>query len=248
MHVSSGAATHDDVIGFAHCPRPPITRHEPAICEPYVQGRSTGARCGAHVGQSSPPIGQLHQPPHQCAWELRDASGGSVCGTQGAVASCTQPGRFVCAAGEMLHVAEPFLERNLHPTVIVRGFHRALEDAVAIVDDMAFPIDVDDRGQMLKILNSTIGTKYTARFGDLLAVTSHRRLSNTFLWASGVRKKLFAESLHVTKRRKRLGGGGGGGGGVCVCSIFPFHYAHQRQDSRKGRQDTLRISHPMRCS
>lgn len=36
------------------------------------------------------------------------------------------------AAGEMLHVAEPFLERNLHPTVIVRGFRRALEDAVKV--------------------------------------------------------------------------------------------------------------------
>ena len=32
----------------------------------------------------------------------------------------------------MLHVAEPFLERNLHPTVIVRGFRRALEDAVKV--------------------------------------------------------------------------------------------------------------------
>mmetsp|Transcript_16990 Transcript_16990/g.50706 ORF Transcript_16990/g.50706 Transcript_16990/m.50706 type:complete len:561 (+) Transcript_16990:302-1984(+) len=75
----------------------------------------------------------------------------------------------IILAGEMLHVAEPFLERNLHPTVIVRGFHRALEDAVAIVDTMAFPVDTDDRGQMLKILNSCIGTKYTARFGTLLA-------------------------------------------------------------------------------
>jgi hypothetical protein len=36
------------------------------------------------------------------------------------------------AAGEMLHVAEPFLERNLHPTVIVRGFRRALEDAIKV--------------------------------------------------------------------------------------------------------------------
>lgn len=76
----------------------------------------------------------------------------------------------VIAAGEMLHVAEPFLDRTLHPTAIVRGFHRALEDAVKIVDEMAFPIDVNDREQMLKILNSCIGTKYTARFGTLLAV------------------------------------------------------------------------------
>ena len=33
-------------------------------------------------------------------------------------------------AGELLHVAEPFLEKNLHPTVIVRGFLRALEDGI----------------------------------------------------------------------------------------------------------------------
>ncbi len=28
----------------------------------------------------------------------------------------------LCAAGELLHVAEPFLERQLHPTMIVKGF------------------------------------------------------------------------------------------------------------------------------
>ena len=70
----------------------------------------------------------------------------------------------------MLHIAEPFLERALHPTVIVRGFMRALEDAVRIVDQLAFPIDTGDRQQMLKIVNSCIGTKYTARFGTLMAV------------------------------------------------------------------------------
>lgn len=38
------------------------------------------------------------------------------------------------------------------------------------MDAMAFPIDTSDREQMLKILNSCIGTKYTARFGTLMAV------------------------------------------------------------------------------
>lgn len=28
------------------------------------------------------------------------------------------------AAGELLHMAEPFLEKNLHPTVIVKGYAR----------------------------------------------------------------------------------------------------------------------------
>lgn len=76
------------------------------------------------------------------------------------------------AAGEMLHMAEPFLEKNVHPTVIVRGYVKALEDAIRIVDELSFPIDVNDRSQMLKIVNSCIGTKFTNQFGDLMAVSA----------------------------------------------------------------------------
>lgn len=72
----------------------------------------------------------------------------------------------------MLHVAEPFLERNLHPTVIIRGFVRALEDAVQVIEDLAFPIDLDDREQMLNIVSSCIGTKFTSRFGSLMPVST----------------------------------------------------------------------------
>lgn len=73
-------------------------------------------------------------------------------------------------AGEMLHAAEPFLENNIHPTVIVRAYFKALEDAIKIVDSMAFPIDVQNREQMLNIVQSCIGTKFTTRFGTLMAV------------------------------------------------------------------------------
>lgn len=75
--------------------------------------------------------------------------------------------RVARAAGEMLHMAEPSLERNLHPTVIVRGYTRALEDALKIVDKMAFPIDTKDRQQMLNVVNSCIGTKFTNRCAAL---------------------------------------------------------------------------------
>lgn len=67
-------------------------------------------------------------------------------------------------------MAEPFLERNVHPTVIVRGYVKALEDAIKIVDELSFPIDTNDKTQMLKIVNSCIGTKFTNQFGNLMAV------------------------------------------------------------------------------
>ncbi|GFR44593.1 hypothetical protein Agub_g5871, partial [Astrephomene gubernaculifera] len=75
----------------------------------------------------------------------------------------------IILAGEMLHMAEPFLEKNIHPTVIVRGFARALEDSIKIIDQLAFPIDTDNREQMLNVVNSCIGTKFTHRFGTLMA-------------------------------------------------------------------------------
>lgn len=75
----------------------------------------------------------------------------------------------IILAGEMLAMAEPLLEKNFHPTVICRGYVAALEDAIAVVDKISFPIDVNDRKQMLNIVQSCIGTKFTNRFGSLMA-------------------------------------------------------------------------------
>ena len=81
-----------------------------------------------------------------------------------------QPLTLAAAAGEMLHVAEPFLEQNLHPTVIIRGYVKALEAAIKVIDQLAFDLDVNDTAQMLKIISSCIGTKFTSRFGSLVPV------------------------------------------------------------------------------
>lgn len=37
--------------------------------------------------------------------------------------------------GEMLSVAEPFLQQQMHPTVIISAFRQALEDLVEILRD-----------------------------------------------------------------------------------------------------------------
>lgn len=75
----------------------------------------------------------------------------------------------IILAGEMLHAAQPLLERNLHPTVIVRGYLAALEDSVKIINDLSFPLDVNNHDQMVKIVMSCIGTKFTSRYGTLMA-------------------------------------------------------------------------------
>ncbi len=68
-------------------------------------------------------------------------------------------------------MAEPHLAKSLHPTVICRGYVKALEETVKLLDKLAFSIDIEKREEMLKIINSTIGTKFTQRFGNLMAVS-----------------------------------------------------------------------------
>lgn len=85
-------------------------------------------------------------------------------------------GSCPCPAGELLHLAEPFLEKKMHPTVIIRGYKKALDDALSIVEKIAFPIDFDNSEDVLKVVQSCLQTKFTSRFGTLMAVSDCYRL------------------------------------------------------------------------
>ena len=75
----------------------------------------------------------------------------------------------IILAGEMLVVAEPFLSRNMHPTVIVNAYHRALEASLATMEKLAINITVSDREEMRRLIRSSLATKFTSRYGDIIA-------------------------------------------------------------------------------
>ncbi|KAF2313763.1 hypothetical protein GH714_013280 [Hevea brasiliensis] len=60
------------------------------------------------------------------------------------------------AAGEMLHVAEAFIDKNYHTTVICRAYNKALKDAIAVLDKIAMSIDVNDRKLLKCFISFTI--------------------------------------------------------------------------------------------
>lgn len=72
----------------------------------------------------------------------------------------------IVIAGEMLHVAEPLLLRDFHPTVICSGFLRALDDALVVLKEIAFPIDLANRAELSNLVRSSIGTKFISRFSE----------------------------------------------------------------------------------
>ncbi|XP_004929712.1 T-complex protein 1 subunit gamma [Bombyx mandarina] len=74
----------------------------------------------------------------------------------------------IVLAGEMLAIAEPFLTQNIHPTVIIREYRQALEDAIVLLQDkISVPVDLNDRDKMKEVIRSCVGTKYIGRWADL---------------------------------------------------------------------------------
>ncbi|CAK88535.1 unnamed protein product (macronuclear) [Paramecium tetraurelia] len=62
----------------------------------------------------------------------------------------------IILAGEMMVAARPFIEKNIHPTEIVNGYFRALEDSVNILDEISQQIDTDKKQEVMKALQSCI--------------------------------------------------------------------------------------------
>eukprot|EP00727_Mastigamoeba_balamuthi_P005330 m51a1_g14796 putative t-complex protein 1 subunit gamma (552) ;mRNA; f:523867-525966 len=72
----------------------------------------------------------------------------------------------VILAGEALQLAEPCLMRNLHPTVIISAYFKALEDALEALDKCAVKIDLSNRAEAMKVVSSCIGTKFIGQWSE----------------------------------------------------------------------------------
>ncbi|KAK3731435.1 hypothetical protein QZH41_013620 [Actinostola sp. cb2023] len=74
----------------------------------------------------------------------------------------------IILAGEFMSCAEPFLEQKIHPTQIIAGYRLAMDDMIDILrDEISVPVDVSNRDEMLKIIRSSVGTKFINKWGDL---------------------------------------------------------------------------------
>lgn len=74
----------------------------------------------------------------------------------------------IILAGEVLAAVEGFLEKDIHPTVIVNAYFRALEEIVKITNELGVPINLENDEDLTKIVQSAIGTKFSSKWGDLI--------------------------------------------------------------------------------
>ncbi|KAJ3194655.1 T-complex protein 1 subunit gamma [Irineochytrium annulatum] len=74
----------------------------------------------------------------------------------------------IILAGEVLASALPFLERKIHPITIIGAFKRALEDSLSLLNDISIPVNINDKNEMLRLIKSSIGTKFVSQWSDLM--------------------------------------------------------------------------------
>lgn len=74
----------------------------------------------------------------------------------------------IILAGEMLAVASEYMHQEMHPSVVIGGYIKALEDMLDVLEKkVCVPVDVSNRTQMLNIIATCIGTKTMKKWSDL---------------------------------------------------------------------------------
>ena len=62
-------------------------------------------------------------------------------------------------------VGTPFLTQQMHPTVVIGAYRQAQEDLIeSLRDQVSVQIDINDRAEMMKIVKSSLGTKFIKKW------------------------------------------------------------------------------------
>lgn len=83
----------------------------------------------------------------------------------------------VIVTGEILSLTEELLNQRIHPTLIVKGYFKALEDALNALDDICITLDLNDEERLLEVIAASMSTKFSASWGAVitrLALTAAR--------------------------------------------------------------------------
>lgn len=75
----------------------------------------------------------------------------------------------IILAGEMLNIAEPFLIKDVHPTILVNAYYKALDDAIKISEQICIKIDTSNEDDVHNIIKSCLATKFACKWDDLIS-------------------------------------------------------------------------------
>ncbi|CCG81722.1 Probable chaperonin of the TCP1 ring complex [Taphrina deformans PYCC 5710] len=94
----------------------------------------------------------------------------------------------IILAGEILAHSLPHLERNIHPVVIIAAFKEALVHALSTIEKISVEVNTDSDAEMSQIIKTSIGTKFSSRWSDLMVQLALRAVRCVATDASGKRE------------------------------------------------------------
>jgi len=83
----------------------------------------------------------------------------------------------IVLAGEVLAVAEPLINKQIHPTIIIAGFNRALEDSLKYLESLSFQLNLNSKQEVLNLVRSSLGTKFLTRWNELMCQMAYESVS-----------------------------------------------------------------------
>lgn len=75
---------------------------------------------------------------------------------------------YIVLAGEMMVSAQLFIIRNLHSTIIVKGYYPALKDGLKVLKEIAEPLNFNDDEAVQKALFCCVGTKFATQWKNMV--------------------------------------------------------------------------------
>ncbi len=75
----------------------------------------------------------------------------------------------VILAGELLGKAEELIGKNIHPTIIIDGYKKALERALEALEKIAIPVDLNSTEYLKKAAMTSMASKLVAEHREYLA-------------------------------------------------------------------------------
>ncbi|MCE4598764.1 MAG: thermosome subunit, partial [Desulfurococcales archaeon] len=65
----------------------------------------------------------------------------------------------VVFAGELIKEAEKLLDSNIHPTIIVEGYKKALEQSIKVINEIAEPVSIEDTDKLILVAKTSLNSK-----------------------------------------------------------------------------------------
>jgi thermosome len=105
----------------------------------------------------------------------------------------------VIIAGELLNLAQELMEQSVHPTLIFRGYRKALIKSKEILQELATKIDINDKNTLIKVAETSMNSKLISGAKSYFAQIAVQSVSQ-IMEDRGDRKIIDLDQIQIIKK------------------------------------------------